>query len=490
MILMISNRYLIALFFLPLISFGQWVRPYVTGEGLGYVQGSKHSSFYGIVEDDRLTVLGWQNLGPRHSPRIEYIRDVYDAKIGRLFASEILYPYDGSPTAHRPGQRFFPNANGFIVSHRTMGSYTDSLHYLRDKYGNVQRIDSLWYTLIVTRQRVDSTHSYLVKDTSRNLILRDWYTTDTILFICDTCISKVYQGPFDPSQFILAQYHNDGAILYLSYWQPGMVSYGFDILKFDISTGAYLGHTNFIGSFGISSGQAFRVVVEDSVSLPTQSDETYTSYNRIVDGNGQVLARFNYDGYLFQGRAGSMSRAFFNDSLFIISSDIHDVRGNSVYLKGSHLRVFNLKGQEVSAAKIFNSVYGINFQIEQILAVENGFIYFNTTIETGTPGYDLLASIPLDLDYNDSLIELNLMNKYPKVGELNVYPNPFTDSVKIKSSRPYDQILISSIDGRQLISANYSEGNAYTTEALKSGAYMVTVLFQGKVIHSSLVVKE
>jgi len=480
----------LALFLFPLLSSGQWIKPYVTGEGIGYTQGSKHTTLFGEVLNDTLVLIGEQSIGSSMNPGNEYICDQFNANTGLALRSQILYPYDGDETNSRPLQRFQAYPQGFIVNHSGALVF-DSIHYFRGKRGQVQRIDNQAYSLIYSTQSKDSSQAYLVEDANSNLILRNWYSGDTVLYLCESCISQNYQGSFSPSHWILNQYHIDGSTLYLQYYQPGMnLSYGIDVLKFDLNSGNYQGHLHFKTSrFRISNGQSFRIIIEDSITMPVQPTEPYLAYNRVVDGSGQVLGAFSYAADIYQGQVSNTPYFYLNDSIILICTPIQDTRSSSAYNTGTHLRVYSINGNNISSARIFAAQIGSDFEIQQILTVHRGRIYFNTEVESGLNGVDLLGSMPLSLNLQSDHVDIELSTKGFGLLNIDIFPNPCSDYIKIQSSKDYDAVRMRSIDGKEVLQFQYSPKNRYSLQSLSSGLYQVHLLSQGQVYAESTLLK-
>ena len=488
--------FFIILSFLPFISNGQWVTPYVTGEGLGYSHGTAHSTLYGKVKSDTVVILGFQQFVTTTSGSYEYINDKFHVGDGQHLSSQIMYPYTGVQTSLRPTQAPLKYSSGYLIGHAGY-PMLDSVYYLKDDNGILQRIDSAWYYPIYTTQSEDSTDSYLTQDTLDNLVLKDWLTGDTLFSLCGNCISQNYQGAFNSSQWILNQYHNDGSTLYLQYFQPGLnLTYGIDVLKFDLNSGAYLGHLHFkTRRFRISSSQSFKIVAEDSVVLPTQPADPYVSYGRILDGNGQQIGSYSFPSELYMGNVYNTPYFYMDDSVFVVSTTLSDARGASGYKKGSHLRIFELNGNQYSSVKLFSGLNASggtrgNFIIDKVFDVKNGFIYFNTIAETGTFEQDLLASLPLDLEMESEFFTIGLDDEAERMlFNVDVYPNPATEFFVINTSGSYDKLILTSIDGRNKKVYNFSTGNIYSTIGLNSGLYTIEIYNAGEVIYRSKLLK-
>jgi hypothetical protein len=475
----------------PNLSRGQWAVPFVTGSGAGHGSGTYHETLFGNLQADTFSIIGFQQLGSGSNIGFEYFQDHFSSNQGQFLGSQILYPFGGSETPNRPRQRIARYPNGYLLNH-TFWLRHDSVYYLKDESGSLQRIDSAKYIPAFTTQRVDSTNSYLISDSLGNLTLKNWFNGDTLQSIGANFILQSYQGSLDLSKWELREYHTDGAVLYLEYGQPRRyLDYGIDVLKFDLNSGAYMGHLHFFNRrFSTSKGQGYKIVVEDSVVMPSQAGDPYVSYNRIIDGAGLQIGSFTYSAELYQGNVYNQPYFYINDSLIVISTPISDTRVASGYNKGSHLRVYEINGTLISHAKLFSGHIGGNFIIANVLDVSDRFIFFNTWVEEGINDQNLLVSMPLNLQLESSYITLGLENQSEiQSFDINIYPNPSSGHFIVDSSFDYDRIILTSLDARIRTFLEYNKDHRYSTLALTPGIYTVEIYANGRRIHSSKLLK-
>ena len=491
----INTRFLtfLSFCFLALYSLtmtGQWAMPYATGQGAGYSALDNHDTFEGYVLGDSLYTFGHQALGAWPNIGFEYYLDSYGLKYGHWGSSKPVYQWSGTPTSSRKVQYFIRYANGYIVN-KWSPSLTDSIRFIRSLDGSLARVDTGLKTLIRTTQKVDSTVSFLFQSQNKNLVLQNWNTGDTIAEFSFNSLSSDYQGMLNPNAWNIPAYHNDGEFIYLQVAEPSLIlSYGYDILKLSISTGRLADYHNFkqLGP-AFSNSQKFSILVEDTI---IDQNNQFISYKSIYDGDWNRLRTFSYLADKFYGNYTGSSPVYFSDSIIIFSTLISDSRvpaNNQVI--GSHIQVYdNIRGLWLGNSRFQGALGGDNFDIRKVFAVHGGYIYLATQTDFGSSDRDLLVCLPLDLNYNNPLFLRTLGEKELKTGNLELYPNPVNDQLRLDFDRSFTELHFYNMAGRFVGKIPYSEEDNYSTSFLSPGIYSVAIVDGGNVLAERKLIKK
>lgn len=109
------------------------------------------------------------------------------------------------------------------------------------------------------------------------------------------------------------------------------------------------------------------------------------------------------------------------------------------------------------------------------LTPENECIIYSTLYDwhnTNRLERDILI---IKIDSTGTLVNVN--NREEQASEFIIYPNPGTNSISIKSERCNATFHLISLDGRLLLSEKiYKNKEVYTTEHLKAGIYIYTIV--------------
>jgi len=474
----------------PLASHSQWAKSYMTGSGFGYQVGATHDTFDGYLEGDSLITFGMQLIGASGSYGFEFIQDSYGKQTGSFGSSKIIYQWDGSFTTNRKRQVYRRYPNGYIVNKNSTGDF-DTERFFRNFDGSLVRRDTLHRKLVRTFQVKDTTNSFLTTSAHGGFELIDWFSYDTIQSFEFSSLVNDYQGSLDPNNWEIFEYHNDGQYIYLRAFESHLIqSYGYDILKLDITTGRLSDFYTFEElSPNISIGQEFLILVEDTV---IDQGPNYVSQRSLYDGNRQKILSLSYTAEKFYGAVSGSVVPFFNDSIIIFNTTITDSRvGPNETVRGSHLRVYDIKQRKwLGNARFQGALPGNNFDVSKIIDVKGGYIYLTTQTEAGSSDIDLLVCLPLDLNYTNSLFLRTVSEKEVKTGSLDIYPNPVEDRLRVKFGSTFTELQFYNMAGSFVGKIPYSEENNYSTSFLSPGIYSVAIVDGSKVLAERKLIKK
>lgn len=89
----------------------------------------------------------------------------------------------------------------------------------------------------------------------------------------------------------------------------------------------------------------------------------------------------------------------------------------------------------------------------------------------------------VDLSETLSTLESELLN-------FEVFPNPISNYLNIKSAKPIDQLEITNIGGKSILKLNYLPlANKVNISKLESGIYFITVKMQNILVTKKIVKK-
>jgi hypothetical protein len=170
---------------------------------------------------------------------------------------------------------------------------------------------------------------------------------------------------------------------------------------------------------------------------------------------------------------------------------------NDYYTNGAYLGYIN--GSDISTFANFQTGFGGNVHSKNILPVfdTDGLHLTNANtafLNLGTP----LAEVPDDIDGllrsttapDMGAVEFSGTMSTTEIAKnaINIYPNPFTDVLKISDIKNVKSISVNDISGRIMIK-NRQPSSEINLSTLKSGLYIVNLYMNDGTIQSFKVVK-
>jgi tyrosinase len=219
-------------------------------------------------------------------------------------------------------------------------------------------------------------------------------------------------------------------------------------------------------------------------------DGTYTFAGQtlsLVNPNNIVDGRFNgifyADKQLAELDSYSVTNATRNPEVFFYQFDI--VAGNNFTIPANRsARIESLNGIRLLPG--FRAIEGSSF----IASIGNGSELkdYPTIIRNQRPWDN--RGIPINWD-----AYLPQDEKMRNIGEIGIYPNPFSDRITLISKESYDNWVVEIYDlqGRRLAQAIFGSGASVTLDKeisnLSPGAYHLKVLGNGSSVKSSTIIK-
>lgn len=174
----------------------------------------------------------------------------------------------------------------------------------------------------------------------------------------------------------------------------------------------------------------------------------------------------------------SLVDSFYIDSGWVTAADISPDKKQMVLLNEAKLHVFrNFQGTDFFGGDYLNFKFTDALtQKEGIVFISNHALYLSDEVFIGTGG---------KLYY----LDLNKVMGMPEVGapDLQIYPNPFTEKICIRSNAKYD-LLVININGEVVYKAkDRNESTIINTSSWPCGVYCVkTNLFSKNIIRKMI----
>lgn len=170
-----------------------------------------------------------------------------------------------------------------------------------------------------------------------------------------------------------------------------------------------------------------------------------------------------------------------NDDARVTAADIHPQTGELVLLTANRIISFTeaMGDRFLDGVKNYYTFTSEMGQIEAIQFVENRKLYITEEGSSSNPGYLYRIDLGTINGLND-----HSFNKY-----FQIFPNPASESFKIKTNLPGShKALIYSIDGRLIYELNFNANETANRLTLKPGLYLIQVNLQGKTFQEKLII--
>ncbi|MBN2167580.1 MAG: T9SS type A sorting domain-containing protein, partial [Marinilabiliaceae bacterium] len=85
-----------------------------------------------------------------------------------------------------------------------------------------------------------------------------------------------------------------------------------------------------------------------------------------------------------------------------------------------------------------------------------------------------------------------LLNNITKIESdlVNIYPNPFRNSITIKSESEIESVVIYDLSGKTLINNQLAKQNTINTNSLSKGVYLIEIKMRNGKINTKKIVKK